>query len=197
MIADRTPNGGLLVGWNDTRLSPAVSFRLRWWNPDLTPDATKPDTGLVYFPGSPHQYNGQLLAVHADGDDGAFLAWSDYHDIGFNQISGDLWMTRVQLPVITGISPHPIATTPPLSLSAPRPNPARGAVAFDVTLPDDSPARLELLDVAGRVVRAQLVQGAGAHAVSFGDLATLAPGLYFARATTRTASTSARVVMSR
>jgi hypothetical protein len=119
MIADRTPNGGLLVGWNDTRLSPTVSFRLRWWNPDLTPDATKPDTGLVYFPGSPHPYAGALLAVHADGDDGAFLAWSDYHEI-----SGDLWMTRVQLPALTGVVPRPGATSVALSLPPARIPPA-------------------------------------------------------------------------
>jgi len=195
MIADRTPNGGLLVGWNDTRLSPTVSFRLRWWNPDLTPDATKPDTGFVYFPGSPHSYPGQLLAVHADGDDGAFLAWSDYHDIGFSQITGDLWMTRVQLPILTGVTPHPRTTS--LALSAPRPNPARGAVALDVTLPDDSPARIELLDVAGRVVRTQAVQGAGAHTISIDGIAAIAPGLYFARVSTRAGTMATRVVVSR
>jgi hypothetical protein len=38
---------------------------------------------------------------------------------------------------------------------------------------------------------------ARAHTVSFDGLATLAPGLYFERATTRTAATSARVVVSR
>jgi len=195
MIADRTPNGGLLVGWNDTRLAPAVSFRLRWWNPDLTPDATKPDTGLVYFPASVHPYDGALLAVHADGDDGAFLAWSDYHDIGFNQISGDLWMTRVQLPAVTGVTPHVAGNV--LALSAPRPNPARGSVALDVTLPDDSPARVELLDVAGRIQRSQTVQGAGAHSVAFRDLGTLAPGLYFARASHARGEATTRVVISR
>jgi hypothetical protein len=105
----------------------------------------------------------------------------------------EIWMTRLLPSSLVGVAPHATA----FSLSAPRPNPARGAVALDVTLPDDSPARVELLDVAGRVARAQLVQGAGAHAVSFGDLATLAPGLYFARAVTRGATSTTRLVVSR
>jgi len=192
MIADRTPNGGLLMGWNDSRTSPTGSFRLRWWNPDLTPDASKPE--FACLSGSPHHYPGALLAVHADGDDGAFLAWSDYHDIGFFQISGDLWMTRVQLPQVTGVTPRPGARA--LALSAPRPNPARAAVALDVTLPDDSPARVELLDVAGRVVRSQAVQGAGAHTVAINELQALAPGLYFARVLALAGTKSTRVVVS-
>jgi len=102
-------------------------------------------------------------------------------------------MTRLLPSSLVGVAPHATA----FSLSAPRPNPARGAVALDVTLPDDSPARVELLDVAGRVTRTQLVQGAGMHAVSFADLATLAPGLYFARAVTRGATSTTRVVVSR
>jgi hypothetical protein len=195
MIADRTPNGGLVVGWNDTRHSPTVSFRLRWWNPDLTPDATQPDTGFVYFPGSPHPYAGALLAVHADGDDGAFLAWSDYHDGGLGSITGDLWMTRVQLPAVTGVTPHPRASV--LALSAARPNPARGAVALDVTLPDDSPARVELLDVAGRVRRVRTVQGAGTRSITFSDLASLPPGLFFARVSHPLGSATSRVLITR
>jgi hypothetical protein len=195
MIADVTPDGGLLVGWNDTRLAPAVSFRLRWLTPALTPAAGKPDTGLVVFPASPHPYEGSMLAVHADGADGAFIAWGDYHDIGFGQISGDLWMTHVQAPAVVGVTPPPAPRA--LALSAPRPNPARGSVALDVTLPDDAPARVELLDVAGRVVRSQDVQGAGLHVLSFDELTSLAPGLYFARGMSRSGSAATRIMVSR
>jgi len=101
----------------------------------------------------------------------------------------------VQLPILTGVTPHPRTTS--LALSAPRPNPARGAVALDVTLPDDSPARIELLDVAGRVVRTQAVQGAGAHTISIDGIAAIAPGLYFARVSTRAGTMATRVVVSR
>jgi hypothetical protein len=47
------------------------------------------------------------------------------------------------------------------------------------------------------VVRSRLVQGAGAHAVAFTDLASLAPGLYFARAAGHAGALSRRVVVSR
>jgi hypothetical protein len=84
-----------------------------------------------------------------------------------------------------------------LALSAPRPNPATTAATFDLVLPDNGGARIELLDVAGRVLRTQLVEGAAAHAVSFDGLASLAPGLYFARVTSHADSKSVRVVVSR
>jgi hypothetical protein len=187
MMADVTPDGGLLVGWNDKRLAPAVSFRLRWLTPSLTPAPDKPDTGLVYFPGS-HAAVGSMHAVHADGDDAAFVAWED-HSSYFD----DLWMTRVQAPALVGVDPpSPRA----LALSAPRPNPARSAVAFDLTLPDDSPARVELLDIAGRAVRSKLVHGAGPHIVSFPDVGSLPPGLYLARVTTRTDSRCVRLALT-
>ncbi len=194
MIADVTPDGGLLVGWNDTRLAPAVTFRLRWLTPSLTPAPGKPDAGLVFYPDSPHPFAGSLLNLRADGADGAFIAWGDYHDIGFGQGWGDLWMTHVVSPTPVGV---PTVAPRALALSAPRPNPARVSVAFDLALPDDSPARVELLDVAGRVVRTRLVQGVGTHPIEFGGLATLAPGLYFARASARAGSSSVRLVVSR
>jgi hypothetical protein len=194
LAVDVTTDGGLLVGWNDARLAPAATFRLRWLTPSLAPAAGKPDTGLVFFPGSPHPPYTNLCAVHADGPDAAFLAWGDYHEVG-PQVAGDLWMTRVQLPAPVGVPPAPRATA--LALSVPRPNPARASVVLDVTLPDDSPTRVELLDVAGRVVRTQLVQGAGAHPVSFGELGTLKPGLYFVRANGPAGSAATRVAVSR
>jgi hypothetical protein len=64
-------------------------------------------------------------------------------------------------------------------------------------LPDNSGARIELLDVAGRVLRTQLVEGAGSHAITFDHLGSLAPGLYFARVTSGDRSTAVRVAVSR
>jgi hypothetical protein len=192
MIADVTPDGGLLVGWNDTRLAPAVSFRLRWLTPSLTPAPGEPDTGLVYFPGSPFPHVGSMLAVHADGDDAAFVAWAERRPC-CSFYDSDLWMTRVQAPALVSVGPSGSSA---LAFSGPRPNPARGAVAFDLTLPDDSPARLEVLDVAGRVVRSRIVQGAGVRVVSFQDVGSLPPGLYLARVTARTDSRSVRFVLT-
>jgi len=195
LAADVTPDGDLLVAWNDTRLSPAQTFRLRWMTPSLTPAALNPDTALVYFPGSPHPFHGALLTVKADGHDGAYLAWGDYHFISEFQVYGDLWMTRVQASALLDVEPGPASRT--LSLSAARPNPARTLVAFRLALPDEAAARLELLDVAGRVRRSQLVQGAGAHTVTFDRLGALEPGLYLARLTGRGGASVVRVVVTR
>ncbi len=137
---------------------------------------------------------GALLTLHSDGPSGAFVVWSDYHDLGFGQFSGDLWMTCVQVPTTTGVG-----TSPPraLQFSAPRPNPTTGSVVLDLVLPDDSGAHVELLDVSGRVQRTQVVEGAGDHAITFDELGSLAPGLYFARLTSRHGSTATRVLVSR
>ena len=194
IIADVTSDGNLLVGWNDTRLAPAVTFRLRWLTPALAPAPDKPAEGLVFTPASPNAFAGAFLAVKADGPSGAFLAWSDYHSIGSGQFSGDLWMTYAQAPTTTGVGGAPRA----LQLSAPRPNPALGSVVLDLVLPDDGGARVDLLDIAGRVMRTRRVDGTGPHSITFDRLGSIAPGLYFARATSaRAGATTVRVVVSR
>jgi hypothetical protein len=189
MIADVTPDGRLIFAWDD--VASGNGIRVQWLLPDLTADPTEPVEGRLIMP---NPEKASLRAVHAAPDGGAYVAWeSVIGPIGQPIPFTEIWMTRLLPSSLVGVAPHATA----FLLSAPRPNPARGAVALDVTLPDDSPARVELLDVAGRVARAQLVQGAGAHAVSFGDLATLAPGLYFARAVTRGATSTTRLVVSR
>ena len=84
-----------------------------------------------------------------------------------------------------------------LTLSTPYPNPARSSVAFEVTLPDEAEATVELLDVAGRKLRTQRVGGAGSHSMEFGDLQAIPPGLYFVRAAARAGSTTVRVVFAK
>jgi hypothetical protein len=93
--------------------------------------------------------------------------------------------------LLTG--PIPLAVGGPgadagLALAPPAPNPfTRGAVTLAFTLPAAGPARLRLLDVAGREVR-RLADGwldAGPHAVTWDGRdaagAEAAPGVYFAR----------------
>jgi hypothetical protein len=176
MVADVTPDGRLIFAWDD--VASGNGIRVQWLRSDLTADPSEPVEGRLIMP-NPEKTS--VRAVHAAPDGGAYVAWDSLIHLYDFQTAGEIWMTRILPSSLVGVAPHATA----LALSAPRPNPAHGAVALDVTLPDDSPAGVELLDVAGRVVRTQLVQGAGPHAVSFGDLVTLAPGLYFARAVTR------------
>ncbi len=68
-----------------------------------------------------------------------------------------------------------------LALEGARPNPARGALWVAFTLPDASPARLELYDLAGRQIATHDVgsRRAGHHVMRLAD-GGLAPGLYWA-----------------
>jgi hypothetical protein len=70
-----------------------------------------------------------------------------------------------------------------LTMRGATPNPAPGGrLRVEFSLPDASPARLELLDVMGRVVERQDVGvlGAGPHSISLGEH-NVPPGLYFVR----------------
>ena len=189
MVADVTPDGRLIFAWDD--VASGNGIRVQWLRSDLTADPTEPVEGRLVIPNPEKTW---VSALRAAPDGGAYVAWNSATGTpGDYGNAGEIWMTRLLPSALVGVAPHATA----LSLSAPRPNPARGAVALDVTLPNDSPARVELLDVAGRVLRTQLVHGTGPHAIAFADLATLAPGLYFARVTHPLGSATSRVVVTR
>lgn len=86
-------------------------------------------------------------------------------------------------------------------LAAPAPNPARGAQRFEFSLASPARARLDVLDVQGRLVRtlADADLPAGVHTRTW-DLADasghrLAPGVYLARAQAGGATSVRRVVI--
>lgn len=85
-----------------------------------------------------------------------------------------------------------------LALEGARPNPAVGAVMLVFTLPDVSPARLELFDLSGRRLASREVgaRGAGRHVERF-DGSTLAPGLYWASLTHGGRTLRARIAVTR
>jgi hypothetical protein len=72
---------------------------------------------------------------------------------------------------------------PRLELEGANPNPALDVVRAWFTLPDRSPAALEIIDVAGRrVLRREVgVLGLGRHSLILGNSHQLRPGLYFMR----------------
>jgi len=65
------------------------------------------------------------------------------------------------------------------------PNPSTSAFEVSFSLPDGAPATIELVDVAGRVVKSADVGalGAGSHRVRFGSDGSLRPGMYLVRLT--------------
>ncbi len=62
-------------------------------------------------------------------------------------------------------------------------NPARPGTAIEFSLPDAAPARLEVLDVAGRLVARRDVgaRGPGTHRVALDELRAQPPGILFVR----------------
>jgi hypothetical protein len=72
-----------------------------------------------------------------------------------------------------------------LSLAPPVPNPVTSRLALVFSLPSGSPARLEVLDVTGRIVAARDAGalGAGRHTLTFSEASRWAPGVYLIRLT--------------
>ena len=89
----------------------------------------------------------------------------------------------------------PIAAS--FTLNGARPNPASQGVFVSLALPDAAPARLELLDVAGRRLSERHVAGAGAHLVNVSEGLTLEPGVYLVRLTQGDKSLTSRVTVVR
>lgn len=211
--ADVTPDGRLIFAWDDLALAPTKSFRVRWMRPALTSDPSEPDSGRLIMPVG--QVEG-MRAVHSDGIGGAFVAWgiiapaSSPADVmgasgprgavpsifGGNVDVGQTWMTRLLPSALVGVQPPPTARSA-LALSVARPNPTHDVVALDLTLPDDSPARLVLFDLAGRERRTVEVRGAGERTARIDGLAALPPGLYLVRLRHRSGECRGRIVLTR
>jgi hypothetical protein len=108
------------------------------------------------------------LAVTPGERYGYRLAWNDG---ATRRTGGEAWLT---LPAHSAFA-----------LASPAPNPSSGAVELAVSLPDSRPARLEVLDLAGRRLIGREVGGlgTGTHVVALDEAAALAPGVYVARLT--------------
>ena len=86
-----------------------------------------------------------------------------------------------------------------LSLGGARPNPVRGEIQVSLTLSNQEPAMLELLDVTGRRVLRRDVgsMGPGPHVVTLGASPRLKSGLYFLRLSQNDRSLNARLAVLR
>ena len=85
-----------------------------------------------------------------------------------------------------------------LALEGFRPNPASAGAAISFTLPTAGPARLEVLDIAGRRVFSREVgaMGPGRHQVRVGGGPGLSPGVYVIRLTGAGATLTSRGVVT-
>ena len=155
------------------------------WSPNRAPGDT-----LASVPLSSNF--GCALAAEPDG-------WGGAYYLLFGATAQYSWLHQAShvdylgIPT-TGVTPSPRAADLALSLG---PNPARDALTARFTLPSGAPARIELLDLAGRRIASRDVHGAGAHAETFEGLSRLAPGLYLARVTSPEGAHGARFVLTR
>ena len=105
-------------------------------------------------------------------------------------IGGETWVTVPTASVKPGV---PAA----LSLGPITPNPMIGPFRITFALPSSAPARIDLVDLAGRRVLSREVGalGPGDHQLEIGDASALRPGMYFLRLAQGNRSQVARVVI--
>ena len=188
----RIGNGGGFLAWTDERSGDGDIYAQ-----ELRADGTLPPewpvNGLLVC-GVAGTQQDPVIGPNTVG--GAFVVWRDGRDAITN--GWDLYGQTVSGDARLDVE-QPLAHA--LALSAPRPNPARGPVRFQLTLPDARAARFEVLDVAGRLVhREQLAAAAGPRELAW-DLRTDAgararPGLYLVRVRAGSFEKATRVVVT-
>ena len=110
-----------------------------------------------------------------------------------------LGMTSAGHEVARGVVAVEVPGGDALGLHRAWPNPARDVLTVAFTLPDASPATLELVDLAGRRVESRRVEalGVGTHRVSLESPRAHPPGLYFLRLSQGGRTRTARVCLVR
>jgi len=106
-------------------------------------------------------------------------------------LGGEVW---VDVPTTTGADP---GATTAFALRGVQPNPVMDRLVVAFSLSSGDPARLELMDLAGRRVLERQVGslGAGTHRLDLGGAREFAPGMYFLRLAQGSRSQTARVVI--
>ena len=114
---------------------------------------------------------------------------------GSSSVIKDYVVTAVAGTTDAGDPPRPAA--PALALARIWPNPASLPLHVTFALPENGPARLELVDVAGRSVLAQALgaPGAGLYDAAFGAGGSIRPGTYWLKLSQGGGHTASRIVL--
>ena len=122
----------------------------------------------------------------ADGAGGAIITWVDNRSGTVSSTNYDIYAQDInadcKLGGVVSVPALPIAAN--FALSRVQPNPSVGELSVSFSLPDDTPASLEVYDLTGRRIESQLLGGlgAGAHSVSLIPRGSRwAPGIYEVR----------------
>lgn len=176
------------------------SLRGRWFDGDAAPDPGPVVYDKVFFTYAQlvaadagyYLRGNRSLGATGDSDGGVFAGWNGTDAFGYTNY---LFATHAAWPGTPYLDVPPRAPAA-LALAA-GPNPARGTLTAHFSLPDARPARLELLDLAGRRVALREAAGAGQHAVQLGEAAALPPGVYLLRLSHGGVTSTARVALVR
>jgi len=182
---------GAIVAWQDGRGGGYDIYAVRIaGDGTVVPGWTAGGTAVCTADGD------QTLPVAVtDGAGGAIVIWQDARNGGLN-----LYAQRVSAGgLVAPVADVPSGPASPRLMLAARPNPAGRDLGAAFSLPDDSPATLELLDVSGRrlLVRDVGTLGAGSHVLSLAEAGALPAGIYLLRLTRGPASVTARAAIVR
>ena len=170
--------GGAVVAWEDSRnLTNSDIYAQRISAGGV---AQWPVGGVALCTADSSQVD---ATIASDGGGGAIVAWQDYRNLTNPDIYAQRVQANGQLGGTVDVSGDAALA---FALDPVRPNPSRGGMlTVRFTLPTAAPARLELLDVAGRRIASREVGslGAGQHTLDLGAGQHLAPGLYLVRLT--------------
>jgi len=134
-------------------------------------------------------YDLAVPAAMPDGNGGAYVLYSRWT----GQYESTHYVTHTHF-LGDPTASVPVASRNSLALAV-SPNPSRGPVQARLTLPDATPARLELVDLAGRRVLVRDVSGAGSHVERLAGSEPLAPGVYLVRLIDAGQTRAARAVV--
>ncbi len=162
LVAQAAGPLGVALHWDANAATDLLGYRLyRGDSPNFVPKAgdlisSQPDTGYVDPKGAGHTY--KLTAVDTHGNESPYAV--------------------VSMPATTAVD----GTDLMLALHGVWPNPSLdGELRVSFTLPGVEPARLTLVDAAGRQVASRWVTGAGRHMVLLAPSGRLSSGVYLVR----------------
>ncbi len=132
--------------------------------------------------------------IASDGASGAIVVWGDSRS-GNQDIYAQNVKANGELGGYPGADVPTATASLTFALDPVRPNPSRGgALTVHFSLPIDAPARVDLLDVAGRRIASHEV-GIGQHTLDLGVGQHLTPGLYLVRLTQGANTRTTRVAV--
>ncbi|MGH7730144.1 MAG: T9SS type A sorting domain-containing protein [Candidatus Eiseniibacteriota bacterium] len=170
--------GGAFVTWSDWRTGEYQIYASRLDAAGRLADGWPTTGSFVDADRGGFLYGHSLVSL---GGGVAISLWNEWTPDG---LVGYLTALRPGEPgPIAGLGPVPVEVG--FGVTQVRPNPARGPIVAIVELPNEGPARIDLVDAAGRVLESQdfSFQWQALGAVHFNQSRALAPGVYWLRVT--------------